>query len=108
MDVRIRFQGVMDSDWMTRYLESKVARLERYLPTGTFITIVLSMKNEECFTEMKVQTPKHEYVFQAKGCDLFESFTHVLEESTRHLRNEHARLIERIHRKFTAEEWGLL
>ncbi len=108
MDVRIRFQGGGESPWMNKYLESKLSHLGRYLPSDSLVFLIISQLAEKCSTELVVRTPKREYIFTAEGNDVFESFSEVLEESSKYLRIEHAKLKLRIHRKFTEAEGFLL
>ncbi len=104
MDVRIIFQGVRESPWMQSYLESKIEKLDRYVPVNSEVTIFLS----EIEAEIKIKTPKHQYSFSSQGSDLFETFSRVFEAAAKFLRNEHAKLKVRIHRKFTEAEGFLL
>jgi ribosome-associated translation inhibitor RaiA len=104
MDTRISFKGIKESPWMKDYLESKVARLGRYLPQDAMLLISLSDNGTVFTAELRIRTPKHSYTYFSEGFDLFEAFTRVLEESSLRLRNKHARLRERIHRKFTQTE----
>lgn len=95
MEMRIHYQGTGESPWMNEYLESKVGRLERYLPSGALVRIELSPT--KC--RISVTTHKHDYQFLAEGNDSFEAFTHSFEDALRSLRFDHQLTMNRIHHR---------
>ena len=72
---------------MNKYMEGKIARLERYLSTGVFIELALGPRS----TQLSIKNQKHTYNFSDEGWDLFEAFSKVLECASRTLRYDHQR-----------------
>ncbi len=95
MEMRIQYQGIEGSPWMTKYLEGKLARLERYLSSGAQIEVDIISRGELCLTCFTVKTFSHEYDFQEEGCDVFEAFTRALDEAAMILKREHLKIREK-------------
>lgn len=100
MEVRIEYQGIEGSPWMREYLESKLARLERYLSPGSHIDIYLISEADQCFSRFKVRTLRHEYSFDKEGSDIYEAFTSALDEASLILRREHLKIRQKYHHQF--------
>ncbi len=75
MEMRIQYQGIEGSPWMTEYLKRRLARLERYLSSGAQIHINIISQGDLCFTHLTVSTLSHQYKFENDGCDVYEAFT---------------------------------
>ncbi len=97
MEIRIQYQGIEGSPWMTKYLEGKLARLERYLSSAARIEIDLISKGDQCLSELSVKTLSHEYNFDKEGSDVFEAFSTALDEALMILKREHKKIREKYH-----------
>ncbi len=95
MEIRIQYQGIEGSPWMTKYLEGKLARLERYLSSGARTEIDLISNGDQCVSVLTVKTLNHEYNFDREGCDVFEAFSGSLDEALMILKREHMKIHEK-------------
>ncbi len=100
MHVQVHYQNLDNTPWMDQFIESRVAKLNRYLSDSARIQVNLRYeKNNSYATSLAIHNPHHDYVFSTVGENLYESISLAIDKARRALSEQKQRMKDNINRK---------
>ena len=104
MQVLVHYQGMDHSPWMDQFIQSRVAKLGRFLHSSANVHVYLKMINKRYVTSLAIHYPHHDYAFTSEGINFWESFSVAIDKAARSLSEQKKRVKDQINRKFFSIE----
>lgn len=101
MQIQVLFEGIESSPWFDEFIARRAARLERFAPPSSIISVSFRVEDGLYVTSLSIRD-HHNYFFTANAETLYESFSIAMERAIRELTKEKQRLKQKINRKYVA------
>ncbi len=86
MNIQLHFDEIRHSPWLDQFLEKRLERLEKFLRPEDQVKLILRGQNNIFESHLHIQNVSKEIDFSATGDSLFESFSKVIDQAFRALR----------------------